>query len=48
MFLANYSDGLTDFPLPELIEEFARRDGYASFLSVQPRASSLDTVELEK
>ncbi len=22
MFLANYSDGLTDFPLPEMIEEF--------------------------
>jgi glucose-1-phosphate cytidylyltransferase len=46
IFLANYSDGLTDFPLPEMIEEFNRRDGYASFLSVQPRSSSLDTVHL--
>jgi glucose-1-phosphate cytidylyltransferase len=46
IFLANYSDGLTDFPLPELIEEFGQRDGYATFLSVQPRSSSLDTVQL--
>jgi glucose-1-phosphate cytidylyltransferase len=46
MFLANYSDGLTDFPLPTLIDEFQRREGYASFLSVQPRSSSLDTVEV--
>src|SRR5215471_17095151 len=46
VFLANYSDGLTDFPLPKMIEEFSRRDAYASFLSVQPRSSSLDTVQL--
>ena len=46
MFLANYSDGLTDFHLPQMIEEFSRREGYASFLSVQPRSSSLDTVNL--
>ncbi|MGB6744995.1 MAG: sugar phosphate nucleotidyltransferase [Terracidiphilus sp.] len=45
-FLANYSDGLTDFPLPQMIDEFSRRDGYAAFLSVQPRSSSLDTVQL--
>ena len=48
MFLANYSDGLTDFPLPEMIEEFSRRNGYASFLSVQPRTSSLDTVQMDR
>lgn len=47
MFLANYSDGLTDFPLPQMIEEFSRRDAYASFLSVQPRSSSLDTVHMD-
>jgi glucose-1-phosphate cytidylyltransferase len=47
MFLANYSDGLTDFPLPQMIEEFGRRDAYAAFLSVQPRTSSLDTVHLD-
>jgi glucose-1-phosphate cytidylyltransferase len=46
LFLANYSDGLTDFPLPRLIEDFERSDCYASFLSVQPRSSSLDTVEI--
>ena len=45
MFLANYSDGLTDFHLPQMIQEFKRRDSLASFLSVQPRSSSLDTVQ---
>jgi glucose-1-phosphate cytidylyltransferase len=45
MFLANYSDGLTDFPLPQMIQEFTRRDSLASFLSVQPRSSSMDTVQ---
>lgn len=48
VFLANYSDGLTDFPLPTLIDEFSHRDGYATFLSVQPRSSSLDTVHLDQ
>jgi glucose-1-phosphate cytidylyltransferase len=47
MFLANYSDGLTDFPLPELVSDFQDRDSYVSFLSVQPRSSSLDTVQLD-
>jgi glucose-1-phosphate cytidylyltransferase len=47
MFLANYSDGLTDFPLPQLIEGFSRRDSYAAFISVQPSSSSLDTVHLD-
>jgi glucose-1-phosphate cytidylyltransferase len=46
MFLANYSDGLTDFYLPKMIQEFLQRDSYASFLSVQPRSSSLDTVQM--
>jgi len=46
IFLANYSDGLTDFPLPSMIDDFSRRGGYASFLSVQPSSSSLDTVQL--
>jgi glucose-1-phosphate cytidylyltransferase len=46
MFLANYSDGLTDFYLPQMIQEFSARDSYASFLSVQPRSSSLDTVQM--
>jgi glucose-1-phosphate cytidylyltransferase len=46
LFLANYSDGLTDFHLPDLIDDFKRRDNYVSFLSVQPRSSSLDTVQV--
>jgi glucose-1-phosphate cytidylyltransferase len=46
MFLANYSDGLTDFPLPQMIDTFSKRDSYAAFLSVQPRSSSLDTVQI--
>jgi glucose-1-phosphate cytidylyltransferase len=48
MFLANYSDGLTDFYLPRLVEEFSQRDSYAAFLSVQPRSSSLDTVQMSE
>jgi glucose-1-phosphate cytidylyltransferase len=48
IFLANYSDGLTDFYLPKMIDEFSRRDNYASFLSVQPRSSSLDTVQMNE
>jgi glucose-1-phosphate cytidylyltransferase len=48
VFLANYSDGLTDFHLPSMIEDFSRRDGYVSFLSVQPNSSSFDTVHLSE
>lgn len=40
VFLANYSDGLTDFPLPELIDEFHRRDAVGMFLSVRPNYSA--------
>jgi glucose-1-phosphate cytidylyltransferase len=47
IFLANYSDGLTDFRLPKLIQEFSQSDAYASFLGVQPRSSSLDTVQMD-
>ncbi len=46
MFLANYSDGLTDFYLPQMIDAFSSRDSYASFISVKPRSSSLDLVHL--
>lgn len=44
MFLANYSDGLTNLYLPQMVQEFSKRDCHAAFLAVQPRASSLDTV----
>lgn len=39
VFLANYSDGLTDLPLPEYLDQFCKRDKLASFLAVQPSQS---------
>lgn len=39
VFLANYSDGLTDFPLPSLIEDFKRRGSVGTFLTVRPNYS---------
>jgi glucose-1-phosphate cytidylyltransferase len=38
-FFANYSDGLTDLPLPSLVEHFRQCDAIASFVSVQPNLS---------
>lgn len=38
-FLANYSDGLTDLPLPEQLDHFHARDKIASFLAVRPNLS---------
>jgi glucose-1-phosphate cytidylyltransferase len=35
-FLANYSDGLSDVPLPALIDYFQRKDKIAGFMSVRP------------
>lgn len=39
IFLANYSDGLTDFPLPDVIKEFEARNALGMFLSVRPHYS---------
>jgi len=39
MFLANYSDGLSDLPLTPYIEEAQRQDIIASFVSVRPAQS---------
>jgi glucose-1-phosphate cytidylyltransferase len=39
VFLANYSDGLTDFPLPLLLDYFRAQDPIACFLSVRPNQS---------
>ena len=36
MFLANYSDGLTDAPLPEMIDKFKESGKIACFLAVRP------------
>jgi glucose-1-phosphate cytidylyltransferase len=38
-FLANYSDGLTDCPLPEQIDHFRKHDKVASFLCARPNLS---------
>lgn len=39
VFLANYSDGLTDLPLPNLIDHFFKHNKIASFLCVKPTQS---------
>lgn len=39
IFLANYADGLTDLPLPALIDSFIARNKIASFTVVKPRQS---------
>ena len=39
MFLANYSDNLTDFHLPHLVEGFRAQDKIAAFLCVRPSLS---------
>ncbi|MBC7908784.1 MAG: glucose-1-phosphate cytidylyltransferase [Rhodospirillaceae bacterium] len=38
-FLANYSDGLTDIPLPRLIERHSATNAVATFLAVRPSQS---------
>lgn len=39
MFLVNYSDGLTDLHLPEMIQSFEKQDKIASFLCTKPSHS---------
>lgn len=39
IFLANYSDGLTDLPLPKQIEHFRQHEKIASFLCIRPNLS---------
>jgi glucose-1-phosphate cytidylyltransferase len=45
MFLANYADGLSDVPLPHMIDTFRQSDAIASLLLVQPTAS-FDIVQV--
>ncbi|MFZ2171873.1 MAG: sugar phosphate nucleotidyltransferase [Methylococcaceae bacterium] len=52
-FLANYSDGLSDLPLPEMIEAFTKSGKTGAFLCVKPPqtfsvVSFKDGDELEK
>jgi len=46
VFLANYSDGLSDLPLPAMIDHFRSRDAIACFLGVAP-TSSFHLVQTE-
>ncbi len=39
MFLANYTDGVTDYPLPKLIKDFKESGKVACFLCVKPSQS---------
>jgi glucose-1-phosphate cytidylyltransferase len=39
VFLANYSDGLSDLPLPVYLDNFYRNDAIASFVCVRPSQS---------
>jgi glucose-1-phosphate cytidylyltransferase len=39
MFLANYSDNLTDFPLPRLIDKMKETGKIAGFMAVKPAVS---------
>jgi len=38
-FLANYTDGLSDAPLPKIIHDFEQSNNVACFAGVKPRAS---------
>jgi glucose-1-phosphate cytidylyltransferase len=46
-FLANYSDGLSDLPLPQQLDHFRQQDKIASFLCVRPNLS-YHVVSLEE
>jgi len=46
MFLANYADGLTDCPLPEMTEAFDRSERLATFLCVRPN-QTFHVVQLQ-
>jgi glucose-1-phosphate cytidylyltransferase len=47
VFLANYSDGLSDLPLGDYLEHFRRQDRIASFVCVRP-SQSFHAVSLGK
>lgn len=46
MFLANYTDALSDLPLPAVIDSFKRSNKVACFVGVKPRAS-FHMIEME-
>jgi len=48
VFLATYGDGVTDAPLPDVIETVVSRDVTAGFLSVRPSTYSFHTVDADE
>ena len=46
MFLANYSDGLSDVDLPDMIEAFRQSGKVACFIAVRP-SFSLHLVDMQ-
>jgi glucose-1-phosphate cytidylyltransferase len=46
VFLANYTDGLTDMPLDKVIHHFEQKGKIASFVSVKP-SQSFDIVNMK-
>lgn len=47
VFMANYSDGVTDLDLASYIDDFKRRDKVASFLAIPP-PGSYHTAEVDE
>jgi glucose-1-phosphate cytidylyltransferase len=47
IFLATYGDGLTDAPLPEMIELLERQDKTVCFLCARPKSYSFHTVAID-
>lgn len=47
MFLANYTDNLTNVPLPSMIDSFTKQDKVATFLCVRP-SHTFHLVQLDK
>jgi glucose-1-phosphate cytidylyltransferase len=45
MFLANHADRLTDYPLPQLVEDARDRRAVGAFLATRPNAAGLQLVE---
>jgi len=45
-FLANYTDGLTDFHLPNLIDFHREKNSIGTFLSVKPKYNSFHSVKV--
>jgi glucose-1-phosphate cytidylyltransferase len=46
VFLANYSDGLTDLPLPKMLEDFKRSNKIAAFVCAPP-SQTFHVVKLD-